>query len=659
MDRSKNGAYTRTQDAAGVQALEPLGRASVDSQGSRLQKKRSVCNVSQPLPTANRGMASQKGDAGPGGKARKGSLRDAVRKIFGRGSKELEEPMQKSSPPRHGYHRSEPPTLPTQPEHPESERQDFAPHRTLSAPLQVVSPPPTLGHQRARSPYAVEFPQSARLKPMQLANPFVAPGSQLRRRKTLPSVIIAEDEAAALSSSMRSSEAPPVPSLEISRETPTPEIGLATSYIANPKRRSRSADDMKNAMDEQVVQRKRSEEIRYWRESFQPSVLRASGFMTRVPREEDFGIVVEEKTPTLRVADPFETAFGGSGGSSARRHGPSLSAADACIGSISGMGTELSRDLEDRVAKLEAGLHSFQQSLHRLTAERNRRTVLVGGGIPQRRNSIDGRTASMLADTLSDFAPSPSQVRYERPTTSPPPHTPTRSIDTARPNVPRLPTETRANQNAPRRPSPPVMAPLLPAGVISGIEGRPSGGNGSGNGNGNGKTQDYTFRSLYEMLADERSARRKLETQLKGLRAEINELQYQVSVQGSHVQSQRSSFQPPDPMVGSSRLHRLLQETEASRPGTAESPSEQQQRHSGGTGVSSIPPPRIVSRFSRSESELGGVATTATEAEAEAEELETPYEAYQTPHEEEQHSGRFHFQHQQQQQQRDEPSGMF
>jgi hypothetical protein len=119
------------------------------------------------------------------------------------------------------------------------------------------------------------------------------------------------------------------------------------------------------------------------------------------------------------------------------------------------------------------------------------------------------------------------------------------------------------------------------------------------------------------MLADERSARRRLEMQMRGLREEIANLHYQVS-SASNFQSQRSSYYAAmDPQVGSSRLHALLRDTEESPPGTAQSGQQQ-----GSTGLNA----RIVSRFSGSESEAGGMA--------ESTELETPYEAYQTPIEE-------------------------
>ncbi|KAK4546965.1 hypothetical protein LTR36_001697 [Oleoguttula mirabilis] len=638
MDRSNNGAYSRTQDVPSGWALGET--ASAESQSPHLQKKRShagVRNANQPLPaTIGRGSAAVSGygaTPGLGGgadKARKGSLRNAVRKIFGRRSKEGEAQLQQKSPPRHGYHRSEPPALAPAIEAPElSPHEDYAPYRTLSAPMHII-PSPAL--QRTRSPYAVEFPQSARLKPLNLVNPFSTPGSQLTRRKTLPSVLIPESEAAALSASIGSSDPPPVPSLDISRDTPTPEVGYVVSSIVNAKRISRSADDLKGALAKQSLPRKRSDEIRYWRESFQPSVFRTSGFMSKVPVEEEDTTerVIEDRTPVMQLADPFHTKLSRSGtleSSPVFRQEPSPGAAD--MGSLSGIGTELSRDLEDRVAKLEAGLQHFQRSLQRLTNDRNRRTVIMGG-VPQSRSQSDARTPSMLADTLADFAPSTYQYDYQntqrRPLTSPQPptlpqspRTPVRSTETMRPRV--APMPERVDEPF-FTPPPPITTSLLPPGMGA--------GNGhSGRSSGNGQTPQYTFGALYDMLNDERSARRRLEGQLRGMKQEIYDLQYQVSV-GSHVQSQRSStYAPLDPMVGgSSRLRDLLRENESSPPGTSARQAAAGERDSSNTGFSSNLP-GVVSRFSGSESEAGTGAM-----EAEAEEPVTPYEAYQTPREE-------------------------
>ena len=618
MDPLNEGTNTRLEDTSDTRAYE--GRPSVEArapQTPRLQKKRSnaganVANRRQTTATPADPASAREGD-----KTRKGSLRNAVRRIFGRRSKEVEPQLYQRSPPRHGYHRSEPTGVAPQPDVPEgiAEEEDIV-QRTLSAPLVVV--PSAV--QRTRSPYAVEFPQSARLKPLNLGNPFSAPGSQLRRRKTLPSVLVSESDAATVQAAIQSRGVPPVPSVESIHDTPAPDVGRTSGSIRNEKRKSRSAGDLRLAEAEKSsLSRKRSDEIRYWRESVQGSVLRASGFRRQSPprdaAEEREDEREEDRTPMAAIPDPFDTRGEPSGTSPAQR----TLEAPTDFASPSALGSQLSQDLEDRVGRLEAGLQSFRSELAQLAANSNRRTVLIGNvsAAPSRRRaSSGGRTASMLAETLqSDLEPSSYQYGYTepapaRPSTSPqPPRTPTRFADPSA-AVPAIPVSQSTADDPFTSTSPPPAATAGPGAI--------------GNGASRNQPPQHTFRSLYEMLADERSARRRLETQMRGLRDEIANLNYQVSLQ-SNVQSNRSSYYASmDPMVGSSRLHALLAETEDSPP------QPQPQRESGGMRLSGEQQP-VVSRFSGSESEMGS---------RDLGDLETPHEAYQTPLEEQ---GRFPF----------------
>ncbi|EMC98994.1 hypothetical protein BAUCODRAFT_387030 [Baudoinia panamericana UAMH 10762] len=626
MEGSNHGAYGRTQNIPSGRALE--GRASVES--PRLQHKRSmptVRNASQPLSSmamADRRLGNMGGSsrgAGDGGQARKGSLRNVVRRIFGRRSNEVEPQPQVRSPPRHAYHASEPPKLATQAEEASlSSKEHSMPQRTWSVPMDVL-PSPTF--ERTRSPYAVEFPQSAKLKPIKLGDPFNAPGSKLRRRKTLPSVLLNEAEAAAVRAVV---DEPPMP--EGSGETPSPDLSRKFS-VRNAKRKSRSAGDLKGVPITMSPARNRSDEIRYWRESFQgaafrTSVVRTSGFTAKDFSGTRYEGGAAERMPLAHVTDdpfrPQSSTSPGIASGSPMLHGASVS--DADVLSAAAYGTELSGDLEDRVARLETGLRSFQQAISRLTADRNRRTVLVGSA-PQRRSSTDARTPSMLADTLAGpLMEATWHFGYpepERPSTSPPP--PMTPVHGATRRRPAPAAQAEHLSGGFHTPSPPLAVQQQPAQASSTAGTQP---------------QPYTFRSLYEMLADERSARRQLErqirsndAQIRNMRQEITDLQYQVSI-GSQVQSHRSSYTPLDPTIGSSRLRELLRGTEASPPGTAEGRLQQggrQQRDSnmtGQTGHSVSANPGMVSRFSASESEMGVPNDSA-------EELATPYHAYHTP----------------------------
>lgn len=673
------GPYDETN--GGIQ-LNSTGRKSEDA--PRLQKKRSRGRVqSENLAGQQRrgelsdgsrndsGLATRglENDAGQ----RKGSLRNAVRKLFGRRPKDTGElPPTRTTPPRHQYHKSEPPTLPPHSENPEYEPsgRDLAPQRILSAPLQPLQFdfPPSL--QRVRSPFAVEFPQSARLKPLNLGSPFDAPGSQLRRRKTLPSILIAGDEADAIASSIRSGGAPPVParpSDDLFRETPTPEIGMAISGIRNPKRRSRSVGDLKETSLIHPAERKRSEEIRFWKESFHGSVLRTSGFT--VPARQQEADTTSQScnredaaTPTRHKAGSSSGRMGGTFHSRQSTLDRLQSSPPYDMRSNSAFGTELSRDLEDRVAKLEANLHSFQRSLNRLQAEKNRRTVVIGddssnmrtSGV-RRSNRVDELTPSMLVDDLHEpFANShylyhagPTAEQHAlRPSTAP--HN--LSLDTTAqpgasiPPVPSLSDSTRTptphntthsssaaatgGSGSSRARSSPNWSPA-PATGLSASERAPTR---SASSTRLSTSPTVTFKSLYQMLSDERSARRRLESQLRGLRTEIQDLQFQVSAQ-PRAQSQRSSYMLA--AVPSARLRDLLRETD-------DSPTECAARRD--ASPDGLGDPRtgaqeavVVSRFSGSTTQQESLAEAGAGAGDDSEEDEgqaqTPCEVYETPSE--------------------------
>lgn len=126
------------------------------------------------------------------------------------------------------------------------------------------------------------------------------------------------------------------------------------------------------------------------------------------------------------------------------------------------------------------------------------------------------------------------------------------------------------------------------------------------------------------MLADERSARRKLESQLKGLRQEISDLHTQVNSTSNVQSSTRSSYM----LAGtSSRLQDLLRETGEGSPPDASPRSLQRQSAISGQSSGCAP---VISRFSGSDSEV----LTQDFSSREYDDLDTPYEAYRTPREE-------------------------
>ncbi|KAM3419024.1 hypothetical protein BST61_g4979 [Cercospora zeina] len=627
-----------------MDAAQPNGpsrlRRQTSDYGLRAASHAQPLSMSSAPHTAppQRPPGRSSGGFGDGFKARKGSIRSAVRKIFGRRSASVDtDALQPAS--RHAYHKSEPPVpLPSQPEVPEPrEEERSAPH-----PSTPSYPPGRPSFTRTTSPYALQFPNSVRLKPMDLGHHSSSPPQPLRRRKTLPNMLPEEPD-----------HTDDVPVTEDAAAEPTPppdRVGDATpaksiaELIKRDRRTSRSTDDLQAAAArEHSVPRKRSEEIRYWRESFHPDVLRASGLATQPSSRGQMSAArpstsrgSERRDVQTPPTPPRDSKPATRKSSPTRYRGAPTSLHGDSQRPSSAVDTEMAKDLEDRVAKLEAGLQNFQKSLQKLTADRNRRTIVMSGGLTTRGSSGDMRTPSMLAETLADPL-GPSDYEYEYGHTM-------RPVTSARPSmapsirgerhdnfetqahVEKHPKPHRGPLNS-HAPTPPRSAELPPEPERATAPQTSSATMAAvtpGTMESCGSTQppEWTFRSLYQMLSDERSARRKLETQLKGLRQEISELHSQVNA-ASTLQSNRSSYM----LAGSSsRLQDLLRETGE---GSQRSASPRSlKRQSGLSGHSSGGAP-VVSRFSGSDSEA-----LAHEFAAESDDLETPNDAYRTPLEE-------------------------
>ena len=127
------------------------------------------------------------------------------------------------------------------------------------------------------------------------------------------------------------------------------------------------------------------------------------------------------------------------------------------------------------------------------------------------------------------------------------------------------------------------------------------------------------------MLADERSARRRLETQMRNLHTDIQDLQQQVT---SNTYSHRNSYMlSHEATRASSRLRDLLSETESTG---GVSPEEETPRNQ-----------LYVSRFSGSTTagvleidESDNVQVNGGAFYDDDDEAQTPHDAYKTPREE-------------------------
>jgi hypothetical protein len=302
--------------------------------------------------------------------------------------------------------------------------------------------------------------------------------------------------------------------------------------------------------------------------------------------------------------------------------------ADARFSGGFGSDVESSKELEDRVARLEAGLQDFQYSLKRLTSHRDRHPDILGDGGDSRviYNNFSKNTPNTLTDNLitSLQAPLSSDIHeygynYNsvdealRPATSPQlgsrPRTPDfpplpthhnlpsvgRPLNAVAPVVSPVPGLEPDIQLATSPPSSPplvkapqyhhrqsrsigsVVADRVPGRWTPQTESdhtiRPAHGTISPQlgaddeifrtfTSGHIDTIDntlqemtlpheqtgqpsYTVHSLYQMLADERLARRRLEAQLFRLRAEITDLHQQLAVSTTSPSAATASSSTP------------------------------------------------------------------------------------------------------------------
>ena len=277
-----------------------------------------------------------------------------------------------------------------------------SPKRVVSVPVPVhLNDQASL--RRIRSPNAVEFPQSARLKPLQLDGPFYQPQSSgLNRRASLPSFIMVDKAQTTTSNNTpdhTGGEIPPLPPLS---DTVGSDIGVAVTSANNSRRRSRSADDLNIAEKNNRPVRDRAGEIEYWRESYNGSVLRNS-FL-------DHGVSpIEHQTqPTKDNQDnqDCETSTGHRPRQSFNFRPVSRSendekrspAHDSPVFSrpVTAPGNH-EMDISDRVNNLEQELNIFRAEIERLTTQNKRHSTLTDSTPRQtgRRNS-----PSMLLDDL-------------------------------------------------------------------------------------------------------------------------------------------------------------------------------------------------------------------------------------------------------------------
>ncbi|KAF2154049.1 hypothetical protein K461DRAFT_312030 [Myriangium duriaei CBS 260.36] len=484
---------------------------------ARIRKKRSNANVQSAYhakdstsgsPAAGSSVPTLSQSSTPVKAARKGSIRNVVRRLFGRKAKAEQKETPKASndthppPSRHGHSTSDPGNLRTIQEQPQDviSAGESLPQRTLSAPQKRLDPP---GLRRGRSAYAVEFPQSSRLKPLDLGNPFHKDSREPRRRATLPSIIVDEREALALARAINVRSEDPTSDRGIeSAADHNDEIGLAvTTPTRKQNRRSRSVDDLRRMVQSAQPVRDRDSEVEFWRQS-------AIGSMFRQPvqNDEDTEPAPEDDSPASPAVspirrseeDPFVVHAAGHAADDRQvsplhdeQNEKVSPMRDSPLMSRPATAEEKSNDLELRVLQLENNLASFQIAIDRLTARTNRRTVIIDSAASRRTSRQN--TPSVLINSLLD-----ADYRYSN------------TYGNGEENY-----SLRAGaQEEPQRPRQSMTQPS-PA---------------------------RTYAALYSIINQERSARRALEEQVRSLQDNLSEMQYQLSqpIIGRHS----SAYQP-------------------------------------------------------------------------------------------------------------------
>lgn len=272
-------------------------------------------------------------------------------------------------------------------------------------------------------------------------------------------------------------------------DVPESEIGLAlTSTPKAEKRRSRSTNDLRQTMMQQPSARKRSEEIKFWRESFAGTALLHPNTPPQQPEDidrQDLQFDHESVTP-LPVRSESVPAIMTGRGSTPHSEGRASSALFGPSRPVTA-GAERTDDLERRVAHLETSLQEFQFSLERLTINSRSRT-----------------------NTLSP-APRPQQVRRQ--------HTPSILVDTLRnpswrpASLDQFPEDLRyedAGEVVEREwGSNGTQSPFEAAARRPGTTGESTSDTGM-------------FTALFNMFTDERALRRRLENQVQSLQREVS-----------------------------------------------------------------------------------------------------------------------------------------
>ncbi|TVY80651.1 hypothetical protein LSUE1_G006509 [Lachnellula suecica] len=318
---------------------EPIHDASVPAQSSIEEPFRRAAQPS-PLRTSMGTAPSKISSSKP--QRKKSSLRSVLGKLFGKkrksGSTTSNEKEQRASGLRAEQHRSDPTAFNRSPKDAPSPQK-----RSASLPINEYN-----RALRSHSTVIEGFPQYGAEEPNR--NSIHADGQTRPRRATTPSRLWTPNKAPGYVDWTGLSPRPASSHVRGSKvftdEEAEAAIGMAVTSGSHPNRRSRSLGQMREAASLPPIARRRSHEIRYWRESYDPGII--SPMSSNKPDTED-PIVLQEESEHLVDVEEQPQPF---------NFGP--------MGEMAGMKITQAASLETRVQRLEARMQKADKTLSRL-----------------------------------------------------------------------------------------------------------------------------------------------------------------------------------------------------------------------------------------------------------------------------------------------------
>lgn len=283
-------------------------------------------------------------------KPKSGGLRNTFRRLFGRKSAK----DRISLPAPVGYPRHDPNEFITS-------AVDIAKQRSASVPTQTVLRSSALG---SHSPFPVPVPVAPSIRdsgipPRPERSPPPAPVRP--RRASVPTATLNSQEGGEIGDQL--------PGLGLhdlqDRRPEHANIGFAVTSGSNPKRRSRSADDLREGTKEHRMSpiqwrrwRRRSDEIRYWRESADET---SPDFVAPESRQPSPDRTLARRQGFVEQTPPMPEE---------REHSPVPEAGEFNFGLSAGaMQSQENVSLEERLVTLEIKLMDFEYAISKLQAD--------------------------------------------------------------------------------------------------------------------------------------------------------------------------------------------------------------------------------------------------------------------------------------------------